>query len=250
MSAANPRSAAQSAASRENGARSCGPTSDAGKARAALNGVRHGLCGRTFFLLPDEDPAEFQEHERTWLASWRPRDLHEHEAALAAIRAMWREIRADRLEAGVLTDLFGADRIADDAERDAAKDRAFRALAMLLRYKARIEREHRAAMAPHRPARAPAAPAVRARANPRRRAAERTRAGTTRGVPGRGPRRAAAAGRTRAPAQPPPAPGAGGHGAACRLNSRFSPGWARAARSVVPNSSAIAAHERASAAAL
>ena len=65
---------------------------------------------------------------------------------LAAIRAMWREIRADRLEVGVLTDLFGADKIADDAERHAAKDRAFKALAMLLRYKSRIEREHRAAM--------------------------------------------------------------------------------------------------------
>ncbi len=36
---------------------------------------------------------------------------------------MWREIRADRLEADVLTDLFGADRIADEAERQAAKDR-------------------------------------------------------------------------------------------------------------------------------
>ena len=41
---------------------------------------------------------------RLWLAVWAPRDLHEHEAAGAAIRAMWREIRADRLEAA------GADR--------------------------------------------------------------------------------------------------------------------------------------------
>jgi hypothetical protein len=62
---------AQSAASRHNGARSHGPASEAGKARAALNGVRHGLCGRTFFLLADEDPAEFAAHEGTWLAAWR-----------------------------------------------------------------------------------------------------------------------------------------------------------------------------------
>ncbi len=92
-------SPAQSEASRLNGARSAGPATEAGKARSALNGVRHGLCGRTFFLLPDEDPAEFREHEAMWLAVWSPRDLHEHEAAAAAIRAMWREIRADRLEA-------------------------------------------------------------------------------------------------------------------------------------------------------
>ena len=136
-------SPAQSEASRQNGARSAGPATEAGKARSALNGVRHGLCGRTFFLLPDEDPAEFREHEAMWLAVWSPRDLHEHEAAAAAIRAMWREIRADRLEVAVLTDLFAAGEIADDAERQAAKAAAMKALGTLLRYRGRIEREHR-----------------------------------------------------------------------------------------------------------
>ena len=137
---------AQSEASRLNGARSAGPATDAGKARSALNGVRHGLCGRTFFLLPDEDAAEFRQHEAMWLAVWSPRDLHEHQAAEAAIRAMWREIRADRLEVQVLDDLFAAGEIADEAERQAAKDRAFKALNSLLRYRGRIEREHREAM--------------------------------------------------------------------------------------------------------
>lgn len=139
-------SPAQSAASRQNGTRSAGPATAAGKARSALNSVRHGLSGRTFFLLPDEDPAEFQAHEATWLAEWSPRDLHEHEAAACAIRAMWREIRADRLEAQVLTDLFAAGKITDEAERQAAKATAFRALGTLLRYRNRIEREHDRAM--------------------------------------------------------------------------------------------------------
>ena len=139
-------SPAQSETSRLNGARSAGPATAAGKARAALNGVRHGLCGRTFFLLPDEDPAEFLRHEALWLAAWRPRDLHEHEAAEAAIRCLWREERADRLEAQVLTDLFAAGELADPAEREAAKAVAFKALGTLLRYRGRIEREHRAAM--------------------------------------------------------------------------------------------------------
>ena len=139
-------SAAQSEASRLNGARSAGPATEAGKARAALNGVRHGLCGRTFFLLPDEDPAEFLRHEALWLAAWRPRDLHEHQAAEAAIRCLWREERADRLEAVVLSDLFAAGKLADPAEAEAAKAVAFKALGTLLRYRGRIEREHRAAM--------------------------------------------------------------------------------------------------------
>ena len=53
----NIRTQAQIEASRSNGARSSGPISAAGKARAALNGTRHGLCSAQFFLLPDEDPA-------------------------------------------------------------------------------------------------------------------------------------------------------------------------------------------------
>jgi hypothetical protein len=140
-------SPAQIEASRANGARSGGPATAAGKARAAMNAVRHGLSGRIFFLLADEDPAAFAAHEATWLAVWAPRDLHEREAALAAIRTMWREIRADRLEAAVLGELFGADALPDPAERAAARDRAFKALSTLLRYRGRIEREHRQAMA-------------------------------------------------------------------------------------------------------
>ena len=137
---------AQSETSRLNGARSTGPTTDAGKARAALNGVRHGLTGRTFFLLPDEDPEEFREHEATLLAAWRPRDLAEHDAASVAIRALWREMRADRLEAQILNDLFGADGIEDADERRAVKAAAMKALGTLLRYRGQIAREHDAAM--------------------------------------------------------------------------------------------------------
>ena len=139
-------SSAQSEASCVNGAKSTGPTSDAGKARSALNGVRHGLSGRTFFLLPDEDPAEFAAHEAMWLAEWRPQGQAERDLTALAIRALWREMRADRLEAVILADLFGADAAADEAERRAAKAAAMKALATLLRYRGQIAREHAAAM--------------------------------------------------------------------------------------------------------
>ena len=134
---------AQSEASRHNGARSTDPATDAGQARLSRNATRHGLTGKTFFLLTDEDEADWREHEALWLATWAPRDALEHDAAMAVIRAMWREQRADRLELQVLTDLFAAGRLAEPGEAAAAKAVAFKALGTLLRYRARIEREHR-----------------------------------------------------------------------------------------------------------
>jgi hypothetical protein len=97
-------------------------------------------------LLPDEDEAAFRGHEALWLATYAPRDGLEHEAALAVIRAMWREMRADRIEAQVPTDLFAAGELADAAEAGAAKAAAMRALGTMLRYRGRIEREHDRAM--------------------------------------------------------------------------------------------------------
>ena len=137
---------AQSEASRHNGAHSTGPATDAGKARSARNATRHGLTGRTFFLLADEDETDWREHEALWLATYAPRDALEHEAVLGVIRAMWREMRADRLEVQVLTDLFAAGKLADPDEAADAKAVAFKALGTLLRYRGRIEREHRQAM--------------------------------------------------------------------------------------------------------
>ena len=139
--------AAQSRASRANGARSLGPVSDAGKARAARNATRHGLCARSFVLLPDEDPDEHAAYEAMWLRTLHPTDLPERDAALAVVRARWREMRADRLEAQILTDLFAADGLADEAERRAVKAQGMKALATLIRYRHRIQRDHDLAMA-------------------------------------------------------------------------------------------------------
>ncbi|MGD9510650.1 MAG: hypothetical protein AB7I59_10245 [Geminicoccaceae bacterium] len=115
-------------------------------ASPALSIVRHGLTGRSFFLLPDEDPEEFRAHEALWLEQWRPRDPAERDLAGLAVRALWREIRADRLEARILADLFAADAIAEEPERRAAKTLAMRSLATLLRYRTQIAKEHDAAM--------------------------------------------------------------------------------------------------------
>ncbi len=140
-------SPAQSEASRLNGARSTGPATAEGKTRAALNGVRHGLCGRPSSSYPTRTRPSSRGTRRCGWPSGRRATCTSTRPPQAAIRAMWREIRADRLEAAVLTDLFAAGEIADDAERQAAKAAAMKALGTLLRYRGRIEREHRAAMA-------------------------------------------------------------------------------------------------------
>jgi hypothetical protein len=139
--------AAQSRASRLNGQRSLGPVSEAGKARAARNATRHGLCADTFHLLPDEDPEEHAAHEAMWLHTLNPTDLPERDAALAVVRARWRERRADRLEAQILADLFAADDLPDEAERRAVKAERMKALSTLIRYRHRIQRDHDLALA-------------------------------------------------------------------------------------------------------
>jgi hypothetical protein len=50
---------ARAAASRRNGAKSRGPKTPEGQARAAQNALKHGLRARIHVLLPDEDAAEF-----------------------------------------------------------------------------------------------------------------------------------------------------------------------------------------------
>ncbi|HEX6012093.1 MAG TPA: hypothetical protein VFY87_09900 [Geminicoccaceae bacterium] len=137
----SPRTAARIEVSRLNGAQSRGPVTDAGKARSALNGTRHGLCSAEFFLLPDEDADAYAGFAAGMLATLNPTDDAERHAAERAVQAMWREIRADRMEAEILAELFGAKHIEDQDAAAASRERAMRALATLLRYRGRIERE-------------------------------------------------------------------------------------------------------------
>ena len=93
---------AQAEASRRNGARSVGPTTPEGKARAALNGTRHGLRGSTFALLPDEDPAEWAAVVAGYLARFRPADAAELRCVERLAACDWREARLLRLETDTL----------------------------------------------------------------------------------------------------------------------------------------------------
>ena len=98
----NAPSPAQQTASRANGARSRGPVTEAGKARAARNGTRHGLRGGPFALLPGEDADEFAQLHAAVTADWSPRDAYERRWVRELVAALWRQDRLRGLELATL----------------------------------------------------------------------------------------------------------------------------------------------------
>ena len=94
-----PRSEAQRLAARRNGARSRGPVTAEGKARAARNALRHGLCAAETLLLPGEDPNAFQALLAALRAEHRPRDVSEDLLVERLAVTFWKLARCDRLEA-------------------------------------------------------------------------------------------------------------------------------------------------------
>ena len=126
------RTRAQQAAARANGARSHGPTTEAGKARSARNGTRHGLRGGPFALLPGEDREEFVALHAAVTADWRPRDAYERRWVFELVTAMWRQDRLHALEIAALT---AADAESPPSEASLTK------LLTFARYGARIDKD-------------------------------------------------------------------------------------------------------------
>ena len=79
----------RSAINRQNASHSTGPKSEAGKNRAKLNAVTHGLTSRQL-TLPGEDPDAIQAQLDAWILACKPKSLDEaalvEQAALGMIR--------------------------------------------------------------------------------------------------------------------------------------------------------------------
>jgi hypothetical protein len=93
---------ARALASRINGAKSRGPRTVAGKARSSRNALKHGLCARTYLLLPDERAAEFAAFRAALISELAPAGALQIVLAERIAVAAWRLARADRLEAEAL----------------------------------------------------------------------------------------------------------------------------------------------------
>jgi hypothetical protein len=123
---------ARAAASRANGARSRGPRTAEGKARASRNALKHGMCAKKFLLLPDDSRAEFAALESALLEELRPEGALETLLARRLIAAAWRLARADRLEFEMLVDGDQRRTPGGALARDGGAERAF---ATLVRYR-------------------------------------------------------------------------------------------------------------------
>jgi hypothetical protein len=96
--AAVPISNARAEASRRNGAKSRGPKTPEGKARAAQNALKHGLRALKYIVLPDESAVDFQALERALVDELAPVGALQIVLARRVAVAAWRLARADRME--------------------------------------------------------------------------------------------------------------------------------------------------------
>jgi hypothetical protein len=124
---------ARAEASRRNGARSRGPKTPEGKARAAQNALKHGLRAEKFLVLPDEDAAEFEVLEAALIDELAPVGRLQAVLAQRVVSAAWRLARADRIEAEVIAERrYGAGGLGLALIRDGNGTRSFETL---LRYR-------------------------------------------------------------------------------------------------------------------
>ena len=92
------RSPAQIEASRRNGARSRGPVTEEGKARASRNALKHGLTAMHHLVLEDEAPSELEEMTARLMAEVEPMSEIEARIARRLAIAFWKGERAERIE--------------------------------------------------------------------------------------------------------------------------------------------------------
>ena len=98
---AKPRSEAQIAASRANGAKSKGPVTPEGKAISAQNAERHGIFA-SICTIQGEAPELFASLIADLYETWTPTDEHERALVDTMAMALWRRTRIAALESAAI----------------------------------------------------------------------------------------------------------------------------------------------------
>ena len=99
-------SPAQVQANRQNATRSTGPNTAAGKQTCSRNATRHGLTGAQI-VMPGEDAGAYEELCQGLQQSYRPANEAERLLVDQIAANAWRLLRAQRVEAALLTLLAG-----------------------------------------------------------------------------------------------------------------------------------------------
>ncbi len=95
---ATTRTPAQTLASRSNGARSKGPVTPEGKARASRNALKHGLCAMEHLVLEDEVPQDLEDLITHFTDEVGATTEIEARLARRLAIAFWKGERAERIE--------------------------------------------------------------------------------------------------------------------------------------------------------
>src|SRR5215831_6416321 len=151
-----PRTEAQRAAARANGAKSNGPTPEEGKAKAALNSLRHGLLAGTLVLRTESQP-KFLAVLNGYLDDYHPEGQTENDLVEQIAASKWQQQRCwtlvtalvditmDRMEQEILAEFTQMDNPTRTALAFVKEAGPSAGLALLNRYAARHDREwHRA----------------------------------------------------------------------------------------------------------
>ncbi len=92
----------KSQSARANGAKSHGPSTDAGRLRSSQNALKHGFSAQTL-VLPSEDPAEFHQLLAAYLDDFHPNGPAELNLVHQMVAAKWRLDRLALIENQLFT---------------------------------------------------------------------------------------------------------------------------------------------------
>jgi hypothetical protein len=135
-------SPARAEASRRNGAKSHGPKTPEGKARASKNALKHGFRAEKHVVVAGECPKKFAAFEAALVGDLAPEGALQSLLAGRIVRAAWRLERAERIEA----ELFAREMqgLFDDGDLGLAlisDGNGARAFDVLLRYRGAAQAE-------------------------------------------------------------------------------------------------------------
>ena len=115
---------------RANSQNSTGPRTEAGKARSAMNALKHGLTAKAI-LLPNEDPEAYQRHIDTFMNEYKPANPAELTQVTNLANMSWLLQRVDRLELALFSEF----------DEHKTLDSQMRALATISIHRHRLSRD-------------------------------------------------------------------------------------------------------------